>query len=301
MKSKLVLSALTVALLSACGGSGDDGANNTSIVPADVTTPSNSNANNNGNTNNSGRSNNGGNANTNNSGNANTNNGGNANNNNANNANNGGNQGGNGKNPDGLMGTLHVSGGAEIGQSFDSSRDTITSTTNTGRKLQLKLPIGGQSYKEFSTTYTHIGAFVTPELGASHFARGNHTPPENLPQSGQASYRGNSILHFFGTSIADYLKTETGTAELNADFGDKSFTFKIDTPSHHNTAKGNIDRAAGFTAPSTDPKRPTPDSDVATAVLGFFAGPRAEEAYGVYTNVNMNNGQLVQGSFSVKQ
>lgn len=146
MKSKLVLSALTVALLSACGGSGDDGANNTSIVPADVTTPSNSNANNNGNTNNSGRSNNGGNVN--------TNNGGNANNNNANNANNGGNQGGNGKNPDGLMGMLHVAGGAEIGQSFDSSRDTITSTTNSGRKLQLKLPIGGQSYKEFSTTYT---------------------------------------------------------------------------------------------------------------------------------------------------
>lgn len=297
MKSKLVLSALTVALLSACGGSGDDGANNTSIVPADVTTPSNSNANNNGNTNNSGRSNNGGNTNTNNGGNANTNNGGNANNNNANNANNGGNQGGNGKNPDGLFGSLHVSGGADIGSTLDTSRDTITRTT--GRKLQLKLPIGGQSYKEFSTTYTHIGAFVTPELGASFFARGNHTPPENLPQSGQASYRGNSILHF--SSAGSHLKTETGTAELNADFGDKSFTLKIDTPSHHNSAKGIIDRAATFLAPSTDPNRPTPDSDIATAVGGYFAGPHAEEAYGVYTNVNMNNGQLIQGAFSVKQ
>lgn len=292
MKSKLVLSALTVALLSACGGSGDDGANNTSIVPADVTTPSNSNANNNGNTNNSGRSNNGGNAN--------TNNGGNANNNNANNANNGGNQGGNGKNPDGLMGMLHVAGGAEIGQSFDSSRDTITSTTNSGRKLQLKLPIGGQSYKEFSTTYTHIGAFVTPELGASFFARGNHTPPENLPQSGQASYRGNSVLNFSSAS-GSFLKTETGTAELNTDFGNKSFTFKIDTPSHHNSTKGIIDRAATFMAPSMNPNRQLDDSNLGTAVLGFFAGPRAEEAYGTYTNINFNNGQKIQGAFSVKQ
>ena len=281
MKSKLVLSALTVALLSACGGSGDDGANNTSIVPADVTTPSNSNANNKGNTNNSGRSNNGGNANN-------------------NNANNGGNQGGNGKNPDGLMGMLHVSGGAEIGQSFDSSRDTITSTTNSGRKLQLKLPIGGQSYKEFSSTYTHIGAFVTPELGASFFARGNHIPPENLPQSGQASYRGNSILNFSSAS-GSFLKTETGTAELNTDFGNKSFTFKIDTPSHHNSTKGIIDRAATFMAPSMDPNRQLDDSDLGTAVLGFFAGPRAEEAYGTYTNINFNNGQKIQGAFSVKQ
>ena len=281
MKSKLVLSALTVALLSACGGSDDDGANNTSIVPADVTTPSNSNANNKGNTNNSGRSNNGGNANN-------------------NNANNGGNQGGNGKNPDGLMGMLHVSGGAEIGQSFDSSRDTITSTTNSGRKLQLKLPIGGQSYKEFSSTYTHIGAFVTPELGASFFARGNHTPPENLPQSGQASYRGNSILNFSSAS-GSFLKTETGTAELNTDFGNKSFTFKIDTPSHHNSTKGIIDRAATFMAPSMDPNRQLDDSDLGTAVLGFFAGPRAEEAYGTYTNINFNNGQKIQGAFSVKQ
>lgn len=295
MKSKLVLSALTVALLSACGGSGDDGANNTSIVPADVTTPSNSNANNNGNTNNSGRSNNGGNANTNNGGNANNNNA-----NNANNANNGGNQGGNGKNPDGLMGMLHVAGGAEIGQSFDSSRDTITSTTNSGRKLQLKLPIGGQSYKEFSTTYTHIGAFVTPELGASFFARGNHTPPENLPQSGQASYRGNSVLNFSSAS-GSFLKTETGTAELNTDFGNKSFTFKIDTPSHHNSTKGIIDRAATFMAPSMDPNRQLDDSNLGTAVLGFFAGPRAEEAYGTYTNINFNNGQKIQGAFSVKQ
>ena len=281
MKSKLVLSALTVALLSACGGSGDDGANNTSIVPADVTTPSNSNANNNGNTNNSGRSNNGGNANN-------------------NNANNGGNQGGNGKNPDGLMGMLHVAGGAEIGQSFDSSRDTITSTTNSGRKLQLKLPIGGQSYKEFSTTYTHIGAFVTPELGASFFARGNHTPPENLPQSGQASYRGNSVLNFSSAS-GSFLKTETGTAELNTDFGNKSFTFKIDTPSHHNSTKGIIDRAATFMAPSMDPNRQLDDSNLGTAVLVFFAGPRAEEAYGTYTNINFNNGQKIQGAFSVKQ
>ena len=119
------------------------------------------------------------------------------------------------------------------------------------------------------------------------FVRGNETT--QMPGGGSATYSGDSILNFHNKD-EQYLRTETGTMSARADFAKGTLDLSVKTPSH----SGSITEApivgSGFFG--ADEKK--------TVIGGNFAGPLAEEIFGSYSHIDQD-GSTVWGGFGGKR
>jgi len=119
------------------------------------------------------------------------------------------------------------------------------------------------------------------------FVRGNETT--QMPGGGSATYSGDSILNFHNKD-EQYLRTETGTMSARADFAKGTLDLSVKTPSH----SGSITEApivgSGFFG--ADEKK--------TVIGGNFAGPLAEEIFGSYSHIDQD-GSTVWGGFGGKK
>lgn len=288
MKSKLIFSVLTAALLSACGGS----SSNDNPTTDNNSTTNNSTANNSQTQNQQSNTDNGLSIN---------------------------------RNDTSFSGVFvsHANGGPGIvGPIDDSSNQTITFDGTLLKGDQIKLPTyaadkkeggiliygsangsgntverDGLSYKTFQVSdnsyrYSQFGNIVTgSEFGG--FYRGQRTV--DMPTSGSASYQGDGILNFMNNN--NLFKVEQGTVAANADFAAKTISFGIKSPSHSGHVDGQI-IGSEFLGTSA-----TSDLTNHAHVLGSFAGPKAEEMYGMYTAVPTaaEGSVAITGFFGAKQ
>ena len=229
-------------------------------------------------------------------------------------------------------------------QTTDRYRDTITldanRSFNDGRDEPMKLPsdvstghhdgfltfgavktADGRSYRSFQVSdnsflYTQIGAFdPVDNRGHGEFARGHRTIPEAVPARGDATYKGSTILNFYDQYVYSpthgHLRTETGSATLTTNFTDKTFNLSLATPTYHNSVDGVINGSA-LLAPDMSNPNAVRNTYPGASVMGFFAGPKAEEAYGVYRHAyaeggdprptsGVNDERLATGVFAVKR
>lgn len=302
MKKQLLLSALTLALLSACGGSDDNG--NTAsggISPADSTTPStqgnNNSSNNNqtaqksGNDNNSQRPG----SNTNNNGQQ-----------PATPANNGAtaitarNEAFTGY----LINAPKQRGGLEPKATDNNDNlhlgdiklPTFAADAHQGGVLSFNNTKGkdGLSYNSFKVSdnsYRHVQfGFVEHADTYDAFIRHDKTTVQ-LPTQGTANYRGDSIMNIHDTSRA-YQRTEIGTVAATADFAAKQLSITLQSPSHQKSISGiPIAGDASFV------KEQGPSY---TSISGNFAGANGEELTGLYIDSASDN-SLVTGTFGAKR
>ena len=119
------------------------------------------------------------------------------------------------------------------------------------------------------------------------FARGNETT--QMPGSGSATYSGDSILNFHNKD-EQYLRTETGTMSARADFAKGTLDLSVKTPSHSGSITEAHINGNGFLG--ADEKK--------TVIGGNFAGPLAEEIFGSYSHIDQD-GSTVWGGFGGKK
>ena len=119
------------------------------------------------------------------------------------------------------------------------------------------------------------------------FARGNETT--QMPGSGSATYSGDSILNFHNKD-EQYLRTETGTMSARADFAKGTLDLSVKTPSHSGSITDAHINGNGFLG--ADEKK--------TVIGGNFAGPLAEEIFGSYSHIDQD-GSTVWGGFGGKR
>ena len=119
------------------------------------------------------------------------------------------------------------------------------------------------------------------------FARGNETT--QMPGGGSATYSGDSILNFHNKD-EQYLRTETGTMSARADFAKGTLDLSVKTPSHSGSITEAHINGNGFFG--ADEKK--------TVIGGNFAGPLAEEIFGSYSHIDQD-GSTVWGGFGGKK
>ena len=119
------------------------------------------------------------------------------------------------------------------------------------------------------------------------FARGNETT--QMPGGGSATYSGDSILNFHNKD-EQYLRTETGTMSARADFAKGTLDLSVKTPSHSGSITDAHINGNGFLG--ADEKK--------TVIGGNFAGPLAEEIFGSYSHIDQD-GSTVWGGFGGKR
>lgn len=119
------------------------------------------------------------------------------------------------------------------------------------------------------------------------FVRGNETT--QMPGSGSATYSGDSILNFHNKD-EQYLRTETGTMNARADFAKGTLDLSVKTPSHSGSITDAHINGNGFLG--ADEKK--------TVIGGNFAGPLAEEIFGSYSHIDQD-GSTVWGGFGGKR
>jgi len=119
------------------------------------------------------------------------------------------------------------------------------------------------------------------------FARGNETT--QMPGGGSATYSGDSILNFHNKD-EQYLRTETGTMSARADFAKGTLDLSVKTPSHSGSITEAHINGNGFLG--ADEKK--------TVIGGNFAGPLAEEIFGSYSHIDQD-GSTVWGGFGGKK
>ena len=119
------------------------------------------------------------------------------------------------------------------------------------------------------------------------FARGNETT--QMPGGGSATYSGDSILNFHNKD-EQYLRTETGTMNARADFAKGTLDLSVKTPSHSGSITDAHINGNGFLG--ADEKK--------TVIGGNFAGPLAEEIFGSYSHIDQD-GSTVWGGFGGKR
>ena len=119
------------------------------------------------------------------------------------------------------------------------------------------------------------------------FMRGERTT--QIPDSGSATYSGDSILNFHDKD-EQYLRTETGTMNARADFAQKTRNLGVSTPSHSGSITEAHINGNGFLG--ADEKK--------TVIGGNFAGPLAEEIFGSYSHIDQD-GSTVWGGFGGKK
>ena len=119
------------------------------------------------------------------------------------------------------------------------------------------------------------------------FARGNETT--QMPSGGSATYSGDSILNFHNKD-EQYLRTETGTMNARADFAKGTLDLSVKTPSHSGSITDAHINGNGFLG--ADEKK--------TVIGGNFAGPLAEEIFGSYSHIDQD-GSTVWGGFGGKR
>ena len=119
------------------------------------------------------------------------------------------------------------------------------------------------------------------------FARGNETT--QMPGGGSATYSGDSILNFHNKD-EQYLRTETGTMNARADFAKGTLDLSVKTPSHSGSITDAHINGNGFLG--ADEKK--------TVIGGNFAGPLAEEIFGSYSHIDQD-GSTVWGGFGGKK
>ncbi len=147
------------------------------------------------------------------------------------------------------------------------------------------------SYKSFQisdNSYRYI-QFGNLDFGEQRmaFMRGEQTT--QMPDSGSATYSGDSILNFHDKG-EQYLRTETGTMNARADFAQKTRDSGVSTPSHSGGITGAHINDNGFLG--ADEKK--------TVIGGNFAGPLAEEIFGSYSHIDQD-GSTVWGGFGGKR
>ena len=119
------------------------------------------------------------------------------------------------------------------------------------------------------------------------FVRGNETT--QMPGGGSATYSGDSILNFHNKD-EQYLRTETGTMSARADFAKGTLDLSVKTPSHSGSITEAHINGNGFFG--ADEKK--------TVIGGNFAGPLAEEIFGSYSHIDQD-GSTVWGGFGGKK
>lgn len=119
------------------------------------------------------------------------------------------------------------------------------------------------------------------------FVRGDETT--QMPGSGSATYSGDSILNFHNKD-EQYLRTETGTMSARADFAKGTLDLSVKTPSHSGSITEAHINGNGFLG--ADEKK--------TVIGGNFAGPLAEEIFGSYSHIDQD-GSTVWGAFGGKK
>jgi len=119
------------------------------------------------------------------------------------------------------------------------------------------------------------------------FVRGNETT--QMPGGGSATYSGDSILNFHNKD-EQYLRTETGTMSARADFAKGTLDLSVKTPSHSGSITEAHINGNGFLG--ADEKK--------TVIGGNFAGPLAEEIFGSYSHIDQD-GSTVWGAFGGKK
>lgn len=148
----------------------------------------------------------------------------------------------------------------------------------------------GHSYKAFrvSDNSYRYAQFGNLDFGSQRFAfaRGNET--KRMPTKGSATYSGDTILNFHNTAN-QYLRTETGSMTAQADFATRTFNLSVSTPTHNggvNNARINGSNFSGARG--------------MTSIAGGFAGPEANEVFGSYAHINQDE-SIVWGSFGGKK
>ena len=119
------------------------------------------------------------------------------------------------------------------------------------------------------------------------FMRGEQTA--QMPDSGSATYSGDSILNFHDKD-EQYLRTETGMMNARADFAQKTRDSGVSTPSHSGSITGAHINDNGFIGVGQDK----------TTIGGGFAGLLADEIYGSYSHID-EDGSTVWGGFGGKR
>ena len=119
------------------------------------------------------------------------------------------------------------------------------------------------------------------------FVRGDETT--QMPGGGSATYSGDSILNFHNKD-EQYLRTETGTMSARADFAKGTLDLSVKTPSHSGSITEAHINGNGFFG--ADEKK--------TVIGGNFAGPLAEEIFGSYSHIDQD-GSTVWGAFGGKK
>ena len=123
--------------------------------------------------------------------------------------------------------------------------------------------------------------------------------PVEVPYSGTATYKGDIILDFTNQDDNKRLRTELGKMEMNTNFGDKTLTFAIDSPSHKASLPGVINYPSTLYFNEKDDK--SLGSDTYTGLSGAFAGPNVEEVHGSYIHSNFTTKESINGVFAGKQ
>lgn len=153
----------------------------------------------------------------------------------------------------------------------------------------------GLSYRSFYVSdnnykYTQIGNMTLENGDIGMFARGNRTT--NMPAEGSFDYRGDGILNFLDGSN-QYQRTELARVQLAADFAKKSYTLNMNSPSHRGTTSGTINNSELVPAAAG-----TGDQIRAN---GTFTGPNAEEVYGQYNSIGSGGKEIITGHYAAKR
>ena len=150
----------------------------------------------------------------------------------------------------------------------------------------------GLSYKSFQVSddsYAHsqFGSFFL-DNGYTAFYRG--TPTTDMPTRGSALYKGESILAFRNEK-GDLIKADQGKVEAEADFAEKRLGLTMTAPqSQYKVSTTAIISDSGFATTDLVSNRNV-------SIKGVFTGPAAAEMTGYYVDA----GHAVEGVFGAKK